>query len=174
MTPHWIPLALVGWVVAQRLAELVLARRNTRVLIDEEGAREVAPGHYPLIVALHAAWLAAVAWVAWHATEIHWPWLALFLILQVGRVWVLVTLGRYWTTRIIVVPDAPLIRRGPYRYTRHPNYLIVAGEIVALPLVFGAWEVALVFSILNAGVLAVRIRAEEAANEHRGPLTPSS
>ena len=89
--------------------------------------------------------------------------MAAFLALQAARVWVLATLGRYWTTRIITLPDAPLVRRGPYRFVRHPNYLIVAAEIAVLPLVFGAWQIALVFSILNLLLLSHRIRRENAA-----------
>lgn len=167
MTPHWLPITVVALVIAQRLGELLIARRNTARLLAQEGAHEVAPGHYPLIVLLHAAWLAAVVWIAWHATALHWPWLALFLLLQAGRVWVLATLGRYWTTRIIVAPNAPMIRRGAYRFFRHPNYLIVSGEIAALPMAFGAWQAALIFTILNGIVLAVRIRAEDSANRDR-------
>ena len=90
-------------------------------------------------------------------------WLAIFVLLQIGRVWVLTTLGPRWTTRIIVLPDAPLVRRGPYRFVNHPNYVVVVGEIAALPLVFGLWQVALVFTLLNGAVLWVRIREENRA-----------
>jgi len=84
-------------------------------------------------------------------------------VLQGLRVWVLATLGRYWTTRIITLPGAPLVRRGPYRWLRHPNYVVVAGEIAVLPLAFGAWQIAVVFSLANALVLWIRIRSEERA-----------
>jgi methyltransferase len=90
-------------------------------------------------------------------------WLALFVLIELARIWVLVSLGRRWTTRIIVLPDAPLVRRGPYRWFNHPNYWVVIAEIAALPLVFGIWKVALVFSLLNAGLLTVRVRAENRA-----------
>jgi methyltransferase len=90
-------------------------------------------------------------------------WLALFVLLEIARIWVLATLGHRWTTRIIVLPDAPLVRRGAYRFVNHPNYWVVTGEIAVLPLVFGLWEVALVFTLLNAIVLAVRIRSENRA-----------
>lgn len=163
-TIAWIVVALV---VAQRLSELILAKRNTAHLMSAEGAFEVGAGHYPVIVLLHTVWLLTMAYTVWQGVAIQWTWLTLFLVLQAGRVWVLATLGRYWTTRIIVVPDAPMVRRGPFRWVRHPNYLIVSGEIAALPLAFGAWEVAVVFSVLNAIVLFVRIRAEEAANADR-------
>jgi methyltransferase len=89
--------------------------------------------------------------------------LAVYGILQVARYWTIASLGRYWTTRVIVVPGAPAVRRGPYRFMRHPNYAVVAGEIAVLPLVFGAWRIALVFSVLNAAILAHRIRVEDAA-----------
>jgi len=90
-------------------------------------------------------------------------WLALFVLIEIGRIWVLASLGRRWTTRIIVLPDTPLVRRGPYRFVSHPNYVVVAAEIAVLPLVFGLWPVALIFSLLNAAVLTVRIRAENRA-----------
>ena len=152
---------ILAVVTVQRLAELVLAHRNTHALLAR-GAWEAAPGHYPLMVALHAFWLCCLWWLA-IGRAVHWPLVAIFLLLQAGRLWVLATLGRRWTTRIIVLPGAPLVRRGPYRFVRHPNYLIVAGEIALLPLAFGLWQVALIFSLLNAIILAIRIRAEEKA-----------
>ena len=114
------------------------------------------------IVALHAAWLATLWWLA-PGQPIHLPFLALFALLEVGRVWVLRTLGPRWTTRIIIVPGEQLVTRGPYRFVNHPNYLIVIGEIAVLPLVFGLAEVALLFTVLNAILLTIRIRAEEKA-----------
>jgi methyltransferase len=111
---------------------------------------------------VHAGWLAGLWWLAWD-NAVQPLWLALFFVLQAGRVWVLATLGRRWTTRIIVLPDAPLVRRGPFRFVSHPNYLVVAGEIAALPLAFGLPGFALLFSLLNAAVLTIRIRAESRA-----------
>lgn len=145
-------------VTLQRLGELVIARRNTRRLL-KMGAYEVGGAHYPVIVALHALWLAGLWALGW-SRPVALAWLAVFLGLQVLRVWVLVSLGGRWTTRIIVLPGAPLVRRGPYRFMSHPNYLVVAGEILALPLALGLPLYGLVFSLLNAAVLAVRIRAE--------------
>jgi methyltransferase len=165
------PEALAAFVLLQRLGELALAKRNTARLLREPGAYEAGAGHYPMMVALHAAWLAAVAWAAWQADGVVWGWAALFLALQAGRLWVLASLGRYWTTRIIVVPGAPLVRRGPYRWLKHPNYIVVAGEIAALPLALGAWEIAAAFTLLNAAMLTVRIRAEAAANQGRETAT---
>ena len=152
---------LLALVTAQRLGELVLASRNTRRL-EARGAYEAASGHYPLIVALHGAWIAGLWWLAWDRPANSWL-AVLFLALQGARVWVLLSLGERWTTRIIVLPGAPLVGRGPYRFFRHPNYAVVCAEIALLPLVFGLWWYALVFSLLNAAVLWVRIRAENAA-----------
>ncbi|ACA19946.1 Isoprenylcysteine carboxyl methyltransferase [Methylobacterium sp. 4-46] len=158
MTAAILVLALV---TLQRLGELVLARRNTRRLLSRGGV-EVAPEHYGLIVVLHAAWLAGLWLLAW-SQPVDPTWLSVFILLQAGRLWVLASLGERWTTRIIVLPQAPLVRRGPYRLFSHPNYAVVTGEIAALPLAFGLIGYAIVFSILNAAVLAIRIRAENAA-----------
>lgn len=156
-----LPVLILTLVTLQRLGELAVARRNTTALLAR-GAYEVSSGHYPAIVLTHTTWLAAL-WLLSPGRLIVWPWLALFLLLQAGRLWVLATLGARWTTRIIVLPGAPLVTGGPFRLMRHPNYAVVAGEIAALPLAFGLWEVALLFSLLNAAILYVRIRAEDAA-----------
>ena len=148
-------------VTLQRLGELVLARRNTRALLARGGI-ESGAGHYPLIVALHAAWLAGLWWLA-RDRPVDPPWLAAYVVLQGFRVWILASLGRRWTTRIITVPGEAGVRRGPYRFVAHPNYLLVAAEIVVLPLVFGLAAFAGVFFLLNAAILWVRIRAENRA-----------
>lgn len=161
----WAALIL-ALVTVQRLGELVLARRNTRRLLAK-GAHEVGAAHYPLIVALHAAWLLGL----WYLTVYRAPgnqpieplWLAAFILLQLGRLWVIASLGERWTTRILVLPGAPLVQRGPYRFLSHPNYWVVAGEILVLPLVFGLPAYGFVFSALNAAVMWIRIRAEAAA-----------
>lgn len=158
MTWTFIILALV---TLQRLGELAIARRNTRALLAR-GAYEVSPGHYPLIVAVHALWLVSLGWLA-PGQPISWPLVALFLLLQLGRLWVLSTLGSRWTTRIIVLPGAPLVTGGPFRFVSHPNYVVVVLEIAVLPLAFGLWKLALIFSLANAAVLAIRIRAEAKA-----------
>ena len=154
--------AIIAAVAIQRLAEVAWATRNTARL-KAQGAVEIGARHYPLIVLLHTAWLCAMVVFLPKPTVIHSVPLALFVVIEAGRVWVLVTLGRYFTTRIITLADAPLVRRGPYRFVRHPNYLVVVGEILVLPLVFGEVGVAIAFSILNASVLALRIRTEDAA-----------
>ena len=154
--------AILALVVLQRLVELVYAERNTRALLAR-GAVEVGRSHYPLIVALHVLWLMAIVVLLPADATINCIALTLFVLLQIGRVWVIVTLGPYWTTRIITLPGAPLVRSGLYRFVRHPNYVIVGGEIAILPLVFGEIAVSVVFTALNAGLLFWRIRQEDAA-----------
>ena len=161
MTELWPHIAILGFVTFQRLVELPIARRNTARLLAE-GGHEVAPGHYPLIVALHASWLLAL-WLFAQGRPIHLPLLALFVLIELGRIWVLRTLGPRWTTRIIVVPGERLVAKGAYRWLNHPNYAVVVAEIAILPLVFGLWDIALIFSLLNAAILWVRIRAENRA-----------
>jgi methyltransferase len=165
MSVLWIVLILVA---VQRLAELVYARRNTRRLLAE-GAYESGAGHYPLLVGLHALWLVSLALFVPADRAPDWALLAVFVLLQGLRVWVLASLGRFWTTRVITLPGAALVRRGPYRWFRHPNYLVVAGEILVLPLAFGAWEIAVIFSLANAAILTLRVRCEERALSPRRP-----
>jgi methyltransferase len=159
-------LALIAFVVVQRILETIYAARNTRALLARGGV-EIGRKHYPLIVALHVCWLLALIAALPADPPLHAIPLVLFLLLQALRIWVIATLGPYWTTRIITVPGASLIRHGPYRFLRHPNYLIVTGEIAALPLVFGEIWVAAIFSVLNAGVLTWRIRVENEALRER-------
>src|SRR5215510_5047961 len=158
---NWLAILLV-LVALQRLSELALAQFNTKRLIAR-GGREVDAEHYPLFILLHASWFIAILLTAPRAYDPVWPLLGVFALLQVMRVWVIVTLGPYWTTRIITLDGAPIVRRGPYRFVRHPNYWIVVGEIAVLPLAFGAWPVALIWSALNALLLRRRIRVEERA-----------
>lgn len=156
----WSILLLIA-VTLERLGELWLARRNTRTL-TARGAFEVAASHYPLIVGLHAVWLGGLWLFAWKA-PLHLGWVAVFAGLQVLRVWTLSTLGRRWTTRIIIVPGETLVAAGPYRLLRHPNYIVVIGEIATLPLCFGMPIYAIIFSIANGLILSIRIRSENEA-----------
>ncbi|HWC56106.1 MAG TPA: isoprenylcysteine carboxylmethyltransferase family protein [Sphingomicrobium sp.] len=158
MTLNIVILALV---TLQRVGELWLARRNTQRLLAR-GAHEHAPGHYPLIVAVHTLWLISL-WLLALSRPVDGFFLGLFIFIELCRIWVLATLGPRWTTRIIILPDAPLVQRGPYRLVNHPNYWVVVGEIAVLPLVFGLWQVALVFTLLNAAILTIRIREENRA-----------
>ena len=156
-----LAIALLAFITLQRLGELVLAERNTRRL-KAKGAYEVGREHYPLIVVLHAAWLAGLWLLGWNR-PIDVGFLSAFLGVEALRVWTLVSLGERWTTRIIVLPGAPLVRRGPYRFMAHPNYLVVVLEIALAPLALGMATYALIFTLLNSGVLMIRVRAEAAA-----------
>jgi methyltransferase len=148
-------------VTLQRAGELVISRHNTRKLMAR-GAIEVAPGHYPWIVAVHAVWLISL-WLFGRAQPINIVGLVLYLVLQGLRFWILWTLGPRWTTRIIVLSGEPLVSAGPYRFLSHPNYAVVAGETAVLPLALGLPLLAAVFTALNAAVLAIRLRAENRA-----------
>jgi methyltransferase len=152
---------LIGFVTLQRLAELLLARRNTRRLFAEGGV-EYGRAHYPVMVALHAAWLAGLWWLG-RTQPVDPLWLGAFVLLQAGRIWVIASLGRRWTTRIVVLPHVPLVASGPYRWLKHPNYWIVALEIAVVPLALGLPVFAAVFTVLNALMLYHRISVENAA-----------
>ena len=154
--------AIIGFLVFQRLVELGIARRNHRALVAR-GAIEFGRRHYPALVALHAGWLLALLGTIDPRTPVSIPLLAVFVLLECGRVWVVVTLGSRWTTRVMVVPGAKRIRAGPYRFLNHPNYLIVCGEIAVVPLMFGAWTLAVIASVLNLLALRTRIRVENKA-----------
>ena len=152
---------ILALVTLQRLGELVFARHNARALLARGGI-EIGAWHYPLIVAVHAAWLIAL-WMFGRDQDVDLLALALFVVLQGVRVWILATLGPRWTTRVIVLPDEKLVTSGPYRYLSHPNYAVVVGEIAVLPLALHLPFAAVVFTVLNAIVLAIRIRAETRA-----------
>jgi methyltransferase len=164
-----LPVLIILLVALQRLLELVYAERNTRRLMAA-GAIEIGRGHYPLFILLHGSWLVALMLFVPSDAPVNGPLIGLFILLQLARVWVVGTLGRFWTTRIISLPGAPLVARGPYRFVRHPNYLVVIGEIAVLPLAFGAWQIALLYSVLNLALLAWRIRAENGALAARRDL----
>ena len=151
---------LVIFIAVQRLAELILARHNAQRLLAAGGI-EHGRAHYPVMVALHAAWLLGLWWLG-RDKAVDPILLGVFVLLQAGRIWVIASLGRRWTTRVIVLPGAPLVATGPYRWIKHPNYLIVALEIAVVPLALGLPLFAAVFSVLNALVLYQRIRVENA------------
>lgn len=159
--------ALVLAVAAERLAELAVALRNARWSLAR-GGTEAGRGHYPVMVALHTALLAACLAEAWLAGRPFLPWLGWTMVAVVAaaqglRWWCVRTLGRRWNTRVIVVPGLPLVTGGPYQWLRHPNYVAVAAEGAALPLVHGAWVTAVLFTVLNAALMTVRIPCEDAA-----------
>ena len=173
MTSAVLYSVLVGLMALERLAELVIAKNNLR-WSRQRGGYEVGFGHYPFMVALHTGLLAGCLLEAWLARPVvplalAASMVALVLLAQALRWWCIATLGRQWNTRVIVVPGLSLVRRGPYRLVPHPNYVAVVVEGFALPLVHLAWITALVFSVLNSGLLVVRIRVENAALRSLSP-----
>jgi methyltransferase len=167
---------LIVAVALERLIELVVSTRNL-AWARRHGGREYGFGHYPFMVFLHTGLLVACVIEASHRSFIPalgWPMLALVLLAQALRWWCITTLGPRWNTRIVVVPGLPLVDRGPYRWVRHPNYVAVVVEGIALPLVHTAWITATVFTVVNAGLLRVRISAENAAMAQALAETPPS
>lgn len=167
MTPEVLFTVLVAAVGLERVAELVVSNRNAAWSLARGGV-ESGRGHYPFMVVLHTGLLVGALVEVWvrrpePPSALAWSMLALVVASQGLRWWCISTLGRQWNTRVIVVPGAPRVTGGPYRFIPHPNYVAVVVEGVALPLVGGAWITALVFTVLNAGLLATRIRAEDAA-----------
>jgi methyltransferase len=161
---------LLAYLTVQRLAELWWAKQNEARLMALSGI-EYGRSHLPLMILFHAAWMAGL-WLLAYDRPVDPVFLALFVVLQMGRFWVLATLGRRWTIRIIVVPGERLVARGPYRLLRHPNYAVVTGEIAVVPLALGLPAYALIFSVLNAGMLAIRITAENAALLRASQIAP--
>jgi methyltransferase len=158
---------LLGLVAVERLAEIVVSRRNTAWSLAR-GGEEHGAGHYPVMVALHSMLLVGAATEVMVAARpfvpaLGWPMLGLVVAAQVLRWWCIRTLGRRWSTRVVVVPGLPLVDTGPYRVLRHPNYLAVVVEGIALPLVHSAWVTAALFTALNLALLRVRVRVEETA-----------
>jgi methyltransferase len=162
---YWV----VGLVALQRLLELAYARHNT-VKLRRLGAVEADAAGYPFFVLMHAAWLASLALFVPATVPPYWPLLGFFALLQLGRVWVIHSLSSHWTTRLVTLPDAPLVQTGPYRYFRHPNYLLVIAEVAVLPLTFGAVAIAAIFSALNLVLIARRIRIEDGVLASRRAL----
>jgi methyltransferase len=158
---------LLGFVTAQRLAELWWARRNEARLLAAGGV-EYGHWHLGLMILIHAAWLVSL-WFWGYDRPVDPVYLALFVVLEIARVWVLATLGRRWTIRVIIVHGEHLVARGPYRFLRHPNYVVVCGEVAVVPLALGLPILALVFTLLNAAVLAIRIPEENAALQAANP-----
>lgn len=167
----------IALVVVQRLLELRLARRN-EAWAKARGATEYARGHYPLFIVLHGGWLIGMVSESLARGGTLGPgwalWLTVYALAQFGRYWVIASLGPYWNTRILIVPGGERVRRGPFRFLKHPNYVVVALELFCGPMIFGAWVTAVVFSLLNAALLlGVRIPAEERALEVYRAGTPS-
>lgn len=165
-----LPYVIMLLVTLQRLSELVISARNTKVLM-QHGAVEHGAAHYPAMIALHGSWL-ILLWMFVGGRPVNLPLLGVFAVLQALRIWVLATLGTRWTTRIIVVPGAERVTGGPFRLISHPNYAVVVAEIAVLPLVFGLIWIAVLYTVLNALMLYVRIGAENRALESSQPLAP--
>jgi methyltransferase len=163
--PIWAQ-AVLAYVIVQRLAELAYANANTRRLLAE-GGREYGAEHYPLFIVLHTGWLISIALFAEPTTRPDLLLLNAFIAAQTFRFWTLASIGRWWTTRIISAPHFPTVKRGPYRFIKHPNYALVVVEIALLPLLLGAPAMALTFSILNAVLLWWRIRVENVVLNER-------
>ncbi|MFC4290939.1 isoprenylcysteine carboxyl methyltransferase family protein [Sphingorhabdus arenilitoris] len=163
--PTWAIL-VIGYLIVQRLGELIYARRNTRRLLAE-GAVEHGAGHYPLFILLHGGWIIAIAFLASPALSPPFLLLTGFIFSQIFRIWTLASIGRWWTTRIISAPHFPRVKRGPYRFLPHPNYAVVVAEIALVPLLLGAPWVAGFFTVLNAALLWWRIRTENAVLTER-------
>jgi methyltransferase len=156
-----IAIVILALVTLQRLSELIIARRNTLGLLAKS-AIEHGASHYPVMVLLHASWLVGLWWFGWNALVI-WPLMIIYFALQGFRIWILATLGARWTTRIMTVPNETLVAKGPYRFMRHPNYVLVLLEVPLLPLALGLNAFALIYGVLNVAMLAWRIKIEESA-----------
>jgi methyltransferase len=153
-------------VTAQRLIELIYSHRNARMLLDR-GGYEVGRVHYGLMLLLHVAWLATLWWYAWDR-PVEWSMVVVYLLLQVARAWMLMALGPRWTMRIIVTPDEPMEASLFTRFLRHPNYLVLALEVLVMPLAFGLWWHALLFTVANAVMIYWRLRIEDETIEAPG------
>lgn len=155
-------------ILLQRGLEEFYSARNTARLVAA-GGREAGRDYYPVVAITHLAWIAAIFLLIPSAAPIIWPLLILYLLLQVVRYWVIATLGRYWTHRIITLPHAPIVHAGPYLYLRHPNYVVTIAETFLLPLVFGEASIAVIFGCVWSAVLYYKILLEDAAlSERRG------
>jgi methyltransferase len=147
----------LAFIIVQRLSELVIAKVNTKRLLAR-GAYEVGVGHYPVMIAMHSIWIGCLLFFG-YGEAVSYGWLTIFALLQVLRIWILGTLGARWTTRIIILPE-PLVVRGPFRFLKHRNYTLVVAEIIVAPMVLNLVWVAVVFTVLNAAMLWVRIGVE--------------
>jgi methyltransferase len=158
--------AFTSFIVLQRLVELTIAKRNEK-WIKSRGAIEFGQAHYPIIVLMHGGFLIAfILEVTIFNRQLSPFWqifLFIFIIAQAVRIWVLASLGRFWNTKIIVLPEAGPVKKGPYRFLKHPNYIVVSIEILIIPLLFNAYSTAILFTLLNIAILAIRIPAEERA-----------
>jgi methyltransferase len=164
VTPDWLgwPQIAALMVLAQRGLEELHSQRNTRRLLAE-GAVEAGADYYPVVAITHLAWIASVFFLIPASAPIVWPMLVLFMVLQVVRYWIIGTLGRYWTHRIITLPSAPIVKAGPYGFVKHPNYAVTIAETLLLPWAFGAWALGLIMVAIWTAVLRYKIQLEDEA-----------
>ncbi|GLB57922.1 isoprenylcysteine carboxyl methyltransferase family protein [Cytobacillus sp. NCCP-133] len=159
-------LLFIAIIIVQRAAELMVAKSNEKWM-KSQGALEFGQGHYKWIVFIHTMFLISCileVFILEKSLSPFWPFfLCLFVVAQAERIWAISSLGRFWNTKIIVLPGANVIRKGPYRFFKHPNYMIVAAEFLVIPLLFKAHLTAIVFTIVNSIILSIRIPAEEKA-----------
>ena len=156
---------ILVFVIIQRFVELRIAKRNEKIML-ERGAYEVGATHYPWMIFLHVSFFVSLLIEVFFFKSLlipHFSWLMVFVLLQFLRIWCLVSLGVFWNTKILILPGANVVIKGPYAYIRHPNYAVVCLEILVLPFMFGAYVTAIIFSILNVIMLSVRIPLEEKA-----------
>jgi methyltransferase len=156
----------ISFIMLQRIVELVIAKRNEKWMVSQGGI-EVGQSHYRLMVTIHVlfflVFMLEVSMLKKEASPI-WPLLfPLFIGTQIGRIWVIKSLGKYWNTKIIILPKGKVVKKGPYRFLKHPNYMIVTLEFLIIPLMFQAFATAVLFTILNVFILTIRIPAEEKA-----------
>jgi methyltransferase len=151
----------LSFFILQRISELLIARRNEKWLL-RQGAIEYGKEHYPFMIALHTCFIISIVveFFLRGQPPISWLFLALFLLVLSFKFWALSSLGKYWNTRIYRVPDVYPVKKGPYKFLKHPNYMEVVCEIVIIPLVFHLYYTAIIFTVLNAAMLTVRIREE--------------
>jgi methyltransferase len=159
-------------VLIQRAAEELHSARNTRRLLAE-GATEVGRDYYPVVAVTHLAWVASIFLLIPPDAPVIWPLVILYVLIQPVRYWIIGTLGRYWTHRIITLPGSPVVRRGPYRFIRHPNYAVTVAETLILPLAFGALPLAVIMTAVWSAVVGHKIVLEDRANAGRRLLEPS-
>jgi methyltransferase len=168
----------IATIVIQRLLELGVAKRNLEFALSQ-GGKEHAPEHYKFIVLLHVSWIVFMLLEGilrgLSLSNLWWLWLGIFVLTQFGRYWAITSLGKYWNTRIIIIPGGNLVAKGPYKYFKHPNYIVVALELFVAPMIFGCWVTAVISSLMNAALLlGVRIPAEEQALEEYQKSIPNT
>lgn len=158
----------ISFLIFQRLSELWIARRNEKWLLSQ-GAVQYGQSHYPFMIVLHTLFILSliVEYLAKGGTQVSWVFLILFLAILVFKYWTLSSLGKYWNTKIYRIPGVYPLKRGPYKFLKHPNYMEVACEIAFIPLIFHLYYTAIIFTVLNGIMLTIRIQVENKVWAHR-------